>query len=180
MSGYEELQNYIHKQPFLSSKPINIDTLKFDPKIKALCKENKCGQYGKNYMCPPYIEDSSTFKHRLGNYEKAIIIVLKKQIQDSNDHEEFYKHADVLHDKMLGIERKAKNCGYINALALIGGHCRLCQPCKAYHASPCPFPKKARTSMEAVGIHVIDSCKAIGLDINFRKDQVIWIGLLMI
>ena len=45
------------------ARQLGIETcLEFNPgllvpeqRIRALCFEDKCGNYGKNYMCPPHI-----------------------------------------------------------------------------------------------------------------------------
>jgi len=36
-----------------------------EQKVRALCSENKCGNYRNHYMCPPYVGSLGEIKTRL-------------------------------------------------------------------------------------------------------------------
>jgi predicted metal-binding protein len=62
---------------------------------------------------------------------------------------------------------------------LIGGPCGLCSPCGAKTGEPCRFPEKARASLEAVGVNVIQLLTDLGMDGRFHKDRVTWTGAVL-
>lgn len=55
--------------------------IEFDPqllvpeeRIRALCYEDKCGNYGKNYMCPPYAGSLEEIGARLKGFKGGILL----------------------------------------------------------------------------------------------------------
>ena len=81
-----------------------------------------------------------------------------------------------------GARERATRC----AAALDGGECALCPVCTAAEAAPgepvaaCRHPFAARPSMEALGIDVVRTAAAAGLDVRFPTDEPRWTGLLLI
>ncbi|WP_053955513.1 DUF2284 domain-containing protein [Inediibacterium massiliense] len=177
----EKLKRYIKSQQIHEVKEIEIDDLIIHKKVRDACIRNKCGQYGKNFMCPPYVGEIEDFQKRLKEYEKGFLITIQDHIKQPSIMENFYVSAIKLHHILLDIEKEAKKIGYEKAYALIGGNCKLCKVCNAKLGKDiCNDPKRARPSLEAVGIDVIDTCKKVGISIEFKKNEVTWVGLILI
>ncbi len=172
------LKTYEKIKKVYTIREIEIDKIKITQTVRDYCARNKCGQYGANFMCPPYVGDIEDFKKKLRTYDAGFIVVVKDKVNNPDDMEEFYKPAYRLHEIMLELEKEAKKLGFKNSYALIGGNCKLCKICNAkLGIKECKYPDKARPSLEAMGIDVIDTCRRIGINIEFRKDEVTWVGL---
>jgi predicted metal-binding protein len=182
MDKFNRLYNVIsHNNDVALVKVINPNQLIVTQKVRDYCIENKCGKYNKNFMCPPYTGDINSFKERLKNYRKGIIIGVKDKILKDDRKEKAYESADKLHKIMLDAELMAKKLGFDNGTALIGGNCRICRVCAVeLGLKNCLYPEKARPSLEAMGIDVIETLRNIGITLEFRQDEVTWIGLLLI
>ncbi len=87
---------------------------------------------------------------------------------------------------MTQLETEALESGHALAAALDGGECALCPVCTAAEAAPgepvaaCRHPFAARPSMEALGIDVVRTAAAAGLDVRFPTDEPRWTGLLLV
>ena len=64
-------------------------------------------------------------------------------------------------------------------MGLIGGSCELCSVCKAVTKEPCPYPAKARMSLESIAIDVMALLKHLGLESEFRTDRIKWMGCVL-
>jgi predicted metal-binding protein len=166
---------------------IGIDTLmEFNPGImipqenmRTFCIENKCGNYDNNYMCPPHIGTITDMKHRLEKYIHGILLQDTVKIADKDDHD-YVRHTKLdFHHKVLQIEEFLKNKGTGELWSMIAGSCSLCDNCQAIVKQPCTYPDKARMSMEAAGINVLDVLAQLGLDNKFYEDKVNWTGCIL-
>jgi len=82
---------------------------------------------------------------------------------------------------MSELEREAVKCGYRFAAAFAGGDCVLCPGGGGVDDGVCRHPFAARPSMEAVGIDVVATARAAGLDVEFPAvDHPSWTGMLLI
>jgi len=64
-------------------------------------------------------------------------------------------------------------------MGMIGGNCELCETCKAVTKEPCPYPVKARMSLESIAVDVMALLKRLGLESEFRTDRIKWTGCLL-
>ena len=66
---------------------ITTDKIPFDENLRTYCEANYCGNYGKNYACPPGVGNSKELIAEAKNYKKALIFQTVNQIEDSFDFE---------------------------------------------------------------------------------------------
>lgn len=159
----------------------NLDALVFDEKVREACKENKCGKYNCNFMCPPFTGTLMHSKERMKAFKTGLLIYLKEPVLNPEDQENYYHSADRLHEIILGAERAAEDWGFKSRAGFIAGHCRLCDPCGAVLGlAQCCRPEEARTSMEALGIDVMKTCENLGYPIHFVDNEVTWVGMLLL
>jgi len=83
---------------------------------------------------------------------------------------------------MTELERAAFGLGYRFAAAFAGGECVLCEECVGQGSgAPCKHPFEARPSAEALGVDLVATARAAGLDVQFpAADDARWTGLLLI
>lgn len=161
--------------------------LEFDPRllvpeqrIRELCFENRCGNYGNNYMCPPHIGSLEEVRARLKKFQRGVLLQFSKPLDVARDREGVKQTKLDFHDKVLRLEESLRNDSVRDVWGMIGGNCALCQVCKAVTGEPCPHPDRARTSLEALGIDVVGLLDRFGLDSKFRPDRITWTGCILI
>lgn len=159
----------------------NIDPkeIVFDDSIRGYCKENKCGRYDNNFMCPPIIGSVENYKKIIKSYNKGYLVLIKDIIEDSNAYK-YYNSQRKLHEIVLGIEKNLINEGHIEPLGFIAGECRICRPCKKEEGyDRCIHPNRARTSLEAIGVNVVETVEKKGIEIVFGTNKITWIGVVL-
>ena len=145
-----------------------------DERVRFQCSHSGCREYGKRLMCPPYVPEVNDFKKVLSNYIMGILISVKGSSED------VFRLAGLLHDAVYSTEKKAFSMGFPFAAGLIGGPCSLCEKCPTGENAKCIKREKARPSMEAMGIDVIKTCKKVGMEIEFKEEEVTWTGLVLL
>lgn len=144
---------------FTVAVPLDVSTLRPDAKVRAMCSEDRCGAYERNWTCPPHcgsLEDCAAKIHR---YRLGILVQTVGKLEKTIDTKAYRRteerHLEQFH-KICDLVRKT----YPEALGLGSGGCRICREC-AYPA-PCRFPEKAYSSMEGYGLFVTQVCRDNG------------------
>lgn len=154
-----------------------------DHRVRYKCRHAGCRVYGKNFMCPPYAIDVEEFQKVLSGYYMAMIVQLKGKIKSEQNWEpESDAWALKLHDIIYRLEKKAFSLGFPFAAGLIGGNCKLCDPCFAAKGTgtSCRYPEKARPSLEALGGDVMATCVNVGMPLEFNSVEVLWTGFVLL
>jgi predicted metal-binding protein len=173
--------------PLRSAKQLGIQNcLEFDARllipehrIRELCFENRCGNYGNNYMCPPHIGTLYEIKLRLKNFQRGILLQYWKPLDVASDPEGLRQTKIDFHKKVLKLEERLSKDGLKEMWSMIGGNCALCEVCKVRTAEPCSHPDEARTSLESLAINVVGLLKEFGMDSEFRSDRITWTGCIL-
>jgi len=169
------------------TKQLGIETcLEFSPhilipeqRIRDLCSEDKCENFGKHYMCPPYVGSLKEHKERLMKYQHGILLQYSKPLNVNRDRKDLEKTKADFHHKILQLEDFLKDNGIQDVWGMIGGSCNLCGECEARFGRPCPYPDKARTSLESIAIDVLTLLDRFGLDNKFYPDRITWTGCVL-
>lgn len=155
------------------------ETLIPEERIRAFCQEDKCGNYGKNYMCPPHIGSIDDMKNILLNYSKGILFQYSKEFNVKENRKKVEETKLDFHRMILQLEDFMKERGIVELQGLIGGSCALCGSCYARLDKPCPYPEKARPSLESLGIDLMTLLKGLNLDTEFHSDRITWTGCIL-
>lgn len=156
------------------------DVLVPEERIRAFCLENKCGNYCRNYMCPPYTGSVEEIRMRLKKFKRGVLLQYAKSVDIRGDREGIIQTKVDFHNKILQIEEFLRERGINQVWGMIGGSCELCHVCKAGAGEPCPYPDKARTSLEAAAIDVLALLDKLGLDSGFCTDKITWTGCILL
>lgn len=125
------------------------EQLSFSESFRALCEQNACGRYGKNYTCPPHVGEIADLIREIKRHKTAVLWQTVHRLEDSYDFEGM-RRGQALHNGItLKIAEQAPE-----ALVLGAGGCFLCETCGASINEPCRFPGRAISSLEAYGIDV--------------------------
>ncbi|UCD09205.1 MAG: DUF2284 domain-containing protein [Dehalococcoidales bacterium] len=150
-----------------------------EERIRSYCEENKCGNYGKNYTCPPNAGSLDEICERLKNYKHGYLFQYSEKMDLKKDWKQLVKSKDDFHKMILEIEDYLKKEGIIEIWGLIGGNCGLCETCAIQKDKPCCHPDKARMSLEAIGIDVVGLLDKLELDSKFHVDRITWTGCVL-
>lgn len=175
----------LRQQGASAVKMINISDIVVDERVRLKCQIPLCDSYNKNLMCPPHVPSVAAFREALAGYAGAILLQITASLPEAvtdNPSGDVYAPAKKLHELVNLAEKWAFEYNFRFATGLMGGCCRLCDECVAVQGGHhCRYPFKARPSMEAMGIDVVETVKAAGLAISFPIiNEVTWTGMVLI
>jgi len=150
-----------------------------EERIRSYCEENKCGSYGRNYTCPPNVGSLDEIRERIKKYGHGYLFQYSRELDLKKDLKKLLKSKDDFHNMILKVEDYTKKEGIEDVWGLIGGNCGLCDTCAIQKDKPCRHPDKARMSLEAIGIDVVNLLDTLGLDSNFHQDRITWTGCIL-
>ncbi|MEA2000235.1 MAG: DUF2284 domain-containing protein [Euryarchaeota archaeon] len=159
--------------------------------------EYGCKAYGKHLTCPPYTPRPEETRKLIRSYEQALIVRFNDvqpnlRVPYAHIHHYLWDAILTMHSTMFELERHAFLAGYYKAFAMAALPCSFCRDCLPERenftldqASKrfCEHQDKARPSMEACGIDVFKTVRAVGYEIDVRtspKDRITFFGLLLI
>lgn len=133
---------------------IEVDKIPFEAELRKSCEVNYCGNFGRNWMCPPHVGDIDTLIQRAKGYKYALVYQTVSDIEDSFDYEGMVA-AGKRHKEITDlITAKVKEGWQGPILQLSAGGCPVCEKCAKREEQPCRHPDKALASLEAYGIYV--------------------------
>jgi predicted metal-binding protein len=170
------------------AKQLGIETSAwFDPeilipvkRIRGICRENKCGHYGKNYMCPPHSGTIQEIKDRLTTFRRGWLLRYSMALNVKEDTAGVTQTRVDLHKKILQLEKHLRDRGADRVWGMIGGGCGLCGVCLVTRNELYRYPDEARMSLEGIGVDVGDLLNKLGLDSGFYKDRITWTGCILV
>jgi len=135
-----------------------------------MCSADRCGQYNKNWRCPPGCGSIEEASERTAQYSYGIIVQTIGRMEDEFDYEAI-QEAGGKHGKNFAALVEKLKARYPDMLPMGAGTCKLCDTC-TYPDEPCRYPDKSITSMEAYGLWVSKVCKMSGIPYNNGKDTI--------
>ncbi len=157
---------------------IDVSEIVFEYDFRKYCEMNQCGNYGKNYGCPPDCGTPQEMEARAMAYSRALILQTIWPVEDITDPEETgplkKKHNQKLRRFMDQLAE-----GGIVGLPVMAGPCSLCSPCAKASGQPCRFPERQASCLSAYGINVMKLCESSGVAWDYGPDKVAFFGLYM-
>jgi|YelNatPaOPRAMG01_1025707.scaffolds.fasta_scaffold40660_2 predicted metal-binding protein len=148
-------------------------------RIRELCQENKCGNYGGHYMCPPRVGSLEEIKARLLCFQRGLLLQYSRPIRVGRRQQDLRQSKLDFHHKVLQLEEFLRAAGIRDIWGMVGGSCELCEICQAKLNEACPYPEKARTSLVAIAVNVIALLNRFQLDVRFDPERVTWTGCIL-
>ena len=157
----EELFALARSIGFEHCAPLDPATIELKQEVRDMCADGKCAMYGKRWSCPPGCGTLEEYRGLLSGYTHGILIQSVGQLEDSFDIETMME-MEAAHKERFHAMRKALNELGAKTMGAGAGCCTVCKEC-TYPDAPCRFPEQKMTSMEAMGMLVLEVCKANGL-----------------
>ena len=135
----KEIVNLALAEGFVKAKVINTEQIVFNPVFRTFCEENLCGQYAKNYSCPPDCGTTKEMEERILSHKNALVFESQFIIENLKDKEKT-KQAKAWHNfAMQRVIKQLQDKGFDGFMVGASG-CSLCSPCKLVNNEPCQFP----------------------------------------
>lgn len=167
----------IKKLKKLAHELVIVDTVEipFRSYVLDSCAMNYCGRYNKTWQCPPAVGTLEELKKSCLSYEKAVVFTTCHSLEDSFDIEGMEK-GRIAHEKITDQAVEIFAGEEIKALSAEG--CGLCEKC-TYPTAPCRFPQKARSSVEANGISVVELAQNCNINYKNGENTVTYFSLIL-
>ena len=170
MIDYEKLSTQGKTCGFTNVARLDPATIELREEVRAMCASGKCRMYGRSWSCPPACGTLEELRARISGYREGILVQTVGQLEDSMDGEGMMEaeaqhkaHFSDMHDLLLQ--------DYPDLLAIGAGTCTRCKTC-SYPDAPCRFPERMTSSMEVLGMLVLDVCKANGLTYYYGPNTI--------
>lgn len=164
----EKALNLALRMGFSHAGVLDAATIRLKEEVRQMCAA--CGMHDKRWSCPPGCGSLEDLREKVGAYSTGILVQTTGELEDEFDGEAMMETED-LHKENFGKLYKLLREEYPGMLALGAGCCRLCKEC-AYPDSPCRFPEKMVSSMEAFGMVVTEVCRANKMEYNYGKNTI--------
>ncbi len=154
---------------------ILVENIPFFPELRKACEENYCGNYGRNWKCPPHVGEINQLIAQAKTYQTALIFQKIYPLEDSFDFEGMMTAGadfrNILHEIGQTATSLFKDC-----LVLGAGGCNHCQTCAILEEQPCRFPNISYASLEAYGIQVSTTAELCGMKYINGVNTVTYFG----
>ena len=145
---FDKLSNIALSLGAYKATVIPVELVETDAAFRDMCVANACGNYGRNWMCPPDAGDIHDLMAALKTYSYALVYQTVSELEDSYDFEGMMD-AGVAHNRlMVELRRGIEGLNLSRVLHLGAGGCRMCEVCAKRTGEPCRHPDLAVASLE--------------------------------
>ena len=180
MTNFDEMINKALELKATRAAMATTDKAKFSDELRGMCAQNYCGNYGKNWMCPPGVGPLRELKEEVMEYKQGLVIQTVHQLEDSFDIEGM-EEAQTIHNgifkDILSMIKDEYNPQRV--LPLNVGACDICSKCAYIEDKECYFPEKAIASVESYGINVMALVSECGFPYNNGPNTVSYVGYIL-
>ncbi len=159
---------------------VDASIIQYSPEFRVYCEQNKCGAYGRNWMCPPAAGPYEELQAKASGYSRALVFQTVHRISGSADFKGMMTSMKV-HEEIVSevAHQFAEVTGLRDFLPLGAGSCRVCEECAYVSGEPCRFPEKALASLESYGIDVARLVQDCGIPYRYGKETVAYVGCIL-
>lgn len=158
--------------------PANLSAFRPLASVREMCTADRCGQYGKNWTCPPACGTLAQAAAAIEKYHSGLLVQTTGDLSHELDYPAMERLARAHKQSFQNFARQARLL-HPGCLALTAGACTLCARCTC-PARPCRYPSKRLTSMEAYGLWVSDICQKSGLKYNYGAQTLTYTSCVLI
>ena len=164
-----------------ATKAVIIDqkSIVLSEEFRGMCEANRCGVYGKCYMCPPDVGPIDELMRKVRSYDKGLFYQTITELEDSFDIEgmgEARKELTRISQRLMDALRPVLG---EEALHLSAGGCGLCKPCAKVTGEPCRHPDRAIASLESYGMDVYNTTKGTSMKYINGANTVTYFGMVL-
>ena len=176
----EEMEKMALEAGFTAAKVIDTRALVFRPEYRAFCEENRCGQYERNYACPPASGTASEMADRATAWKHALVLNTRRAVKNAMDPEETRPIKEDHSRRSRALYRQLREAGLIDGgMMILAGPCGLCRPCRMTLDQPCPLPDERASCLSAYCVDVAALAGAAGMPLSWDMDQAGFFSMIL-
>ena len=145
-------------------------TIELKEEVREMCASGKCAAYDKRWSCPPGCGTLDECRELLKGCTYGVLVQSVGELEDNFDIETMME-TEATHKERFYAMRKALIDRGVEAIAAGAGCCTICKEC-TYPDAPCRFPEQKMSSMEALGMLVLEVCKANGMQYFYGENTI--------
>lgn len=142
---------------------------------RRFCEENRCGNFGKNYSCPPYSGTVAEMHERMQQFTRALILRSDYTDIDAWDEAAMVKlkreHNLRTREMVNTIKKEEKLESLKDYLLMTAGPCSFCEHCLMPEKIPCPFVEERASCMSAYSVDVALMAEKAGWTLSWDRDK---------
>ncbi len=170
----------IAEKHFSRAAEVPIENIIISDEVRKMCEQNACGNYGKNWTCPPAVKPIDEFRKEIARFDAFIVVSRVYDVKSSFDFKAMMAGAADFNNRLVSMKKDLEKEDLGSKFRILGaGGCGLCKKCAYVAGEPCRRPDEALTSLEAFGIDVIRLMRDNGLKYYNGKNTVTFIGGIM-
>ncbi len=156
-----------------------IDTAQicFDAGFLKYCEENKCGNYGANYSCPPDCGTPDEMRARVMRFSRALVLTTRRPMPDFSDLETF-RRCKLDHNRRMLEIIHALRAQNMPCLMCGASNCALCERCAIIDGHPCVNPQDRYSCLSAYCVNVSELAKASGMAYSWNQGEMTLYGII--
>ena len=167
---YAQLSAVAARIGFEHFGPLAPATIELKQEVRERCASGKSAMYGKRWSCPPGCGSLEECRELLTGYTQGILVQSVGELEDSFDIETMMETEATHKERFYAMRRIILELG-AEGMAAGAGCCTICKEC-TYPDAPCRFPEQKMSSMEALGMLVLEVCKANGLSYFYGENTI--------
>ena len=171
----KELEQKLYDLGIDKAAFLPVEKIRFEPSLIELCQANYCGNYSRNWACPPLVGNTEELIKEAKAYKDIMVFQKVYALEDSFDIEGMYEGSSDFQGIVRIVHEMCEENGE-RYLLLGAGGCRYCEKCAAIDNEPCRFPKKRVASLESYGIQVSSLAEACGMKYINGVNTVTYFG----
>ena len=145
--------------------------------VRKMCEQNRCGNYGKTWTCPPAVQSLTEFRSQMLAFSRFIVVYKIYELKSDFDWNGMVAGCKAFQHDLVRLKRLFVSHGIMEKYLVLGaGGCQLCDSCAYPQGEPCRNPDDAIVSVEACGIDVMSLVKNHGLKYYNGPNTVTYIG----
>ena len=176
---FESLKQMALDLGAFAASVVSVDEIQTDVAFREMCERNVCGNYGRNWMCPPFAGEIETLISTLRTYDFALVYQTVGQLEDSYDFEGMMEAAAAHNQLMVALRKKVDAMELPRTLHLGAGGCHMCDTCAKVQEQPCRHPDLAVASLETYGVHVSKLAATANMKYINGQDTVTYFGAVL-
>ncbi|MGN0399306.1 MAG: DUF2284 domain-containing protein [Blautia sp.] len=163
---------------FEKMKFMKTEDLKFVPDFRKFCEQNDCGNYGKNYACPPVCGTPEAMEAKVKQYENALVFQSRTPVNNIFDDAETKAIKKIHTRKTLKAVEELKKGGLPeDGTFIMCGPCNFCDVCKMAEGEACVKENMRFSCLSAYCIDAMKMAEHCQMDMEWNGSEVSFFSL---
>ncbi|MDD6212441.1 MAG: DUF2284 domain-containing protein [Clostridiales bacterium] len=166
------------KEDFTKVSLIDMAQIVIHQDYRLYCEENRCGNYNRNYGCPPDCGTAAEMENRARQYRRALVMQTCMEVDDVEDQELLREIRKEHNRKSRSVAEQFRKAG-ISGLMMQPGPCSFCKECRKIKGEPCPFPEHRTSCLSAYGVDVTALAESCGMRLDWDGGSISYFSLFL-